>query len=99
MLRVQGQPKASKSEVVGEIQDGDGVRLKIRIQAPPLDGEANEELLRFLKKALKAFKPTSLELLRGQQSRQKDVLIRGITRDQLEAWVRENTQNKSGTLS
>ena len=43
LLRIQAQPKASRSEVSGVHGD----RLKIRIAAPPVDGEANEELIRF----------------------------------------------------
>ncbi len=40
------QPKASKTEVVGLHGDA----LKIRIKAPPVDGKANLELIRFLAK-------------------------------------------------
>lgn len=82
------QPKASKSEVVGEVPDGDSHRLKIKIHALPADGEANEELLRFLKKSLRPIKPSSVSLIRGEQSRQKDVLVSGVTSDELEAWYK-----------
>jgi len=43
-LRVQVTPNARKSEVVG-VQDG---ALKIRLQAQPIEGKANEALVRFL---------------------------------------------------
>ncbi len=79
------QPKASKSEVVGEVPDGDSHRLKIKIHALPADGEANEELLRFLKKLLRPIKPSSVSLIRGEQSRQKDVLVGGVTCAALES--------------
>jgi uncharacterized protein (TIGR00251 family) len=43
-IRVRVQPRASKTEVVG--RHGDAIR--IRLNAPPVDGAANEALVRFL---------------------------------------------------
>ncbi|MGZ3689733.1 MAG: DUF167 domain-containing protein [Bdellovibrionota bacterium] len=77
LIRLQIQPKASRSEVVG----AHGERLKIRIQAPPRDGEANDELLRFLKKRL----GVPVELVRGASSRAKDVLCVGASAEQVRA--------------
>lgn len=74
VLRVAAQPRASRSEISG--LHGEPPRLKIRIAAPPVDGEANEELLRFLKKFLR-LPGVSFELLRGGTSKTKDVLCRG----------------------
>lgn len=51
-----------------------GERLKIRISAPPVDGKANEMLLRFLATAF-AVPKQHVSLLSGQQSRQKRVAI------------------------
>lgn len=75
VLRLLIQPKASRSEIVGP--HGEPPRLKVRVAAPPVDGAANEELLRFLKKAL-GVPASQLELVRGAASRQKDVLCRGL---------------------
>lgn len=74
ILHIQVQPRASRSEVYGLIQD----RLKIRIAAPPVDGEANDELFRFLSKLLGVPK-SRLQLLRGESSKMKDLRIEGIT--------------------
>jgi uncharacterized protein len=76
LVRLQIQPKASKSEVIGLI--GEPPRLKIKVAAPPRDGEANQELLRFLKNLL-GIPLRDLELVRGETSKMKDVLIRGLT--------------------
>ena len=43
-LSVQVLPNAKKTEVVGLI---DGA-LKIRLKAQPIEGQANEELIRFI---------------------------------------------------
>ncbi|MDL2285927.1 DUF167 domain-containing protein [Desulfococcaceae bacterium OttesenSCG-928-F15] len=84
------QPKASKSEITGL----HGNALKLRIKAPPVDGAANEACLKFLAKLLK--RPvSSLVLVSGQSSRQKQVLVPGRedeTPDQLLDDLREKIQ-------
>jgi len=45
ILSIRLQPRASRDEIVGIQADG---RLKVRITAPPVDGKANEYLIRFL---------------------------------------------------
>jgi uncharacterized protein (TIGR00251 family) len=70
-IEIWAQPGASKTKVAGQ----HGERLKVQIAAPPVEGAANEELLRFLKKRLKA----QVELVQGAQSRSKTVRITGLT--------------------
>ena len=72
-LVVKVVPRASKTALAGE---ADGV-LRIRISAPPVDGAANVELVRFLSKIFGVAK-TSVKLVSGAQSRQKRVLIAGV---------------------
>ncbi|MEK6578173.1 MAG: DUF167 domain-containing protein [Bdellovibrionota bacterium] len=74
LIKTLVQPKASKSEIVGP--HGEPPRLKIRVAAPPIDGEANDELLRFLKKTVR-IPGVRFELIRGQSSKQKDILCVG----------------------
>jgi uncharacterized protein len=64
------QPGASKSEVSGEY-DG---RLKIKIKAPPRDGQANDGLIEFLGDVLKISKK-KIFLVQGESSRLKLVLV------------------------
>ena len=68
------QPRASKTEVVGRHGDA----IKIRVKAPPVDGAANEELIRFLAKRFKVPRK-SVELLSGPSSRHKQIAIEGVT--------------------
>jgi uncharacterized protein (TIGR00251 family) len=70
---VRVQPRASRSEVVGEL---DGA-LKIRLAAPPVDGEANEELIRFLAK-LFGISRQKVSILSGQTSKNKLVRVDGL---------------------
>ncbi len=74
LLFLQIQPRASRNQVVG--MHGD--RLKIRVTAPPVDGEANEELIRFLSKKLKIPK-TQVRSVRGQTGKLKYLICEGIT--------------------
>lgn len=74
------QPKASKNEIVGP-HDG---ALKIRIQAPPIDGRANEELVAFLAKELKLPK-RAITVLKGETGRNKIVQIDGIDAEETRA--------------
>jgi uncharacterized protein (TIGR00251 family) len=73
VLRIYVQPGASDSSFAG---DFDG-RLKIRLKAPPVEGKANKELIRFMAKHLKLSK-SSIGILRGETSRKKDLLIEGL---------------------
>jgi uncharacterized protein (TIGR00251 family) len=73
-LRIHVQPRASRSEVVGRHGDA----IKIRLAAPPVDGAANEALIRFLAAAL-AIPRSRLALVSGASSRAKVVRIEGVT--------------------
>jgi uncharacterized protein (TIGR00251 family) len=65
-------PRASKSEIVGEI----GGALKIRIASSPVDGAANTELIKLLAKKLEVSK-SAVEILSGQTSKIKQLKISG----------------------
>jgi hypothetical protein len=72
-LRVRVQPRASRSEIAGVHGD----ELRIRLQAPPVDGAANEALARFLADALGTPR-SAVEIVSGLASRSKTVVIRGV---------------------
>lgn len=77
-LEVQVQPRSSRNQVVGE-QDG---RLKIKLTAPPVEGEANQALVDFLAQLLRIPKK-DIKLLKGESSRHKLIEIRGISKQEL----------------
>jgi uncharacterized protein (TIGR00251 family) len=72
-LQVRVQPRAARTEIVGE----HGGALKIRIAAPPVDGAANEALIRFLANRL-AVPRSAVEVVAGTAGRSKVVLVSGI---------------------
>ncbi len=82
ILRCYVQPNASRTEITGKHGAGSSSRLKIRLAARPVDGDANRELLRFLK-VLTGQPQSRIHIIRGEKSRQKDVLFAGTTIDAL----------------
>lgn len=72
-LRVRVQPRASRTEIVGE-HDG---ALRIRVAAPPVDGAANDALVKFLAKRL-GVAQSALTVASGGTGRTKLIAISGI---------------------
>ncbi len=79
-------PRASGTAVAG--RHGNAVR--IRVAAPPVDGAANEELVRFMAKRLGVSRG-AVAIARGQSSRRKTVTIEGISTDAALARLLEDT--------
>lgn len=73
VIRLFVQPRASKNQLAGIIED----ELKIRLTSPPVDGAANALCVKYLAKLLKCPK-SDLELIAGDKSRHKRLLIRGV---------------------
>lgn len=71
-LSVRVAPRASKNELCG--MHGDA--LRVRLQAPPVDGKANKALVRLLARTFDV-PPSSVRILRGETGRLKRVLVRG----------------------
>jgi len=78
LLEVVVQPRSSRNQIVGEF---DGA-LKIKLTAPPVEGEANQALVAFLSQKLKLSK-SQVSLSKGESSRHKTLLIKGINKEQL----------------
>lgn len=73
-LRIHCQPRASKTEIVGL----HGEAIKVRLVAPPVEGQANTELCQFLAGYFGVSRK-EVEILSGMGARQKRVLIKGKT--------------------
>lgn len=72
-LRLKVQPRASRTELAGPYGDA----LKIRVAAPPVDGEANEELIRFLARRL-GVPRAAVTITSGLGGRSKVAAVAGI---------------------
>jgi uncharacterized protein (TIGR00251 family) len=75
VLSVWVQPKASRDELIGACDDGQGGEcLKVRITAPPLDGQANTQLIKFLAKSFGVAK-SCVHVVAGEKGRRKRIQI------------------------
>ena len=82
MFTIRVVPRASKSEIVGEVEGS----LKIRISSPPVDGAANEEVVKVLAKAFGVSK-SNVTIVSGETSKTKRVRVIGATPEQLRQLV------------
>ena len=73
-LTLHVQPGAKRSEIAGLHGDA----LKIRLAAPPIEGRANDALLRYIADTF-AVPLRNVELRQGSQSRHKVVAVSGST--------------------
>jgi uncharacterized protein (TIGR00251 family) len=72
-INLQVQPRASRTEVVGF----HGEALKVRVAAPPVDGAANEAIIRFFADRLDVGRQR-VRVVRGASGRRKVVEVDGI---------------------
>ncbi|MCI1273913.1 MAG: DUF167 domain-containing protein [Clostridiaceae bacterium] len=70
IVHIKISPNASKNEI---IKSEDGVKVKITAQ--PVENKANKALVEFLSKEFKIPK-TSIEIVKGQTSKEKTLLIK-----------------------
>jgi hypothetical protein len=73
-LSIYVQPRASRTEVAGL----HGEAIKIRVAAPPVDGAANDALIRFLSERLGVSR-SAVAIVSGATSRTKRVRIAGVS--------------------
>lgn len=73
-LAVQIQPNAKKTEVVGVLDDA----LKIKLAAQPIEGKANEALVKWLAGALGVTR-SAVTLTHGQTNKKKLLEVAGVT--------------------
>lgn len=74
LLRVYVQPGASREDIAGYHGDA----LKIRLKAPPVEGEANAACIRFLA-SLFGLPQTNLSIKTGHKSRLKLIEMEGVS--------------------
>jgi len=73
VINVRVTPRATRNEICGE-QAG---AVRIRLQAPPVEGKANNALLRFLAAQL-GIPRRRITVVAGEKGRNKRVLIAGL---------------------
>lgn len=74
LLQVRVVPGASRNQVAGETAG----RLRLRIQAPAVEGKANQALVKYVA-GLFGLRRSRVTIVRGEGSREKTLLLGGIT--------------------
>jgi uncharacterized protein (TIGR00251 family) len=86
-LAVRAQPGAKNSAIIGIYGEGASAQLKIAVNAPPIEGRANEALIAFMAETFSLPK-SAIELTSGASSRSKVFLLRGIKIAQAETAIK-----------
>lgn len=80
IIKIHAKPGAKQNGITDVSDEGVGVQ----IAAPPLDGEANAELVKYISKVLQLRK-SDVSLDRGSKSREKTVLVSKLANISLES--------------
>jgi uncharacterized protein (TIGR00251 family) len=72
-IKIKVEPRSSRKGISGVTGD----TLKIRVNAPPVGGAANEELIGILSEEF-GIRKTAIKIIRGNSSKDKVVEIEGI---------------------
>ena len=86
-LVVRAKPRSKKEGVELDEAGGSAV-VVVRINAPPVDGKANERVREVLA-ALLAVPRSRVCIVRGESAREKDIAVAGMSAAQVEARLRE----------
>jgi len=85
-FQVKAHPRAKKNAITGEV----GEALKVALTAPPIDGRANEACIAFLAEVLNVPR-SSVTIAAGESSRNKMILVSGLSAMQVEARLRKGS--------
>ena len=82
VIDVRVIPRAAKSGIAGTRD----AALLVRLNAPPVEGAANAELIEVISKVLGVPK-RAVTIVAGERSRSKRVAVAGVTREAVEARI------------
>jgi uncharacterized protein (TIGR00251 family) len=83
LLAVRVVPRAARAGLAGSREDA----LLVRLNAAPVEGAANAELIEVLADAL-GIPKRAVSISAGERSRRKTVLIRGLSADEVAGKIR-----------
>ena len=78
ILETRITPKGSKNEIIGWRED----TLIIKTTSPPIDGAANESIIKIISKQI-GIKKSDVSIISGNKSRDKKIKIENITIDEI----------------
>ncbi|HHY05820.1 MAG TPA: YggU family protein [Clostridia bacterium] len=86
-FKVKVQPRASRNEITG----WQGDALKVRLTAPPVDGEANQACLKFLAAFFQVAR-RQVNITSGLKGRTKTIEITGLTVDEFKQCLKDKNK-------
>jgi uncharacterized protein len=92
-VTVKVHPRAKRTAVTGRL----GEAYKLDLAAPPVDGKANEECVRFFA-AIAGVPRSQVRIVLGQTSRTKVVEVQGVEQETLERLLARATQSHGPPL-
>jgi uncharacterized protein (TIGR00251 family) len=84
-IAIKVHPRAKRTAITGRL----GEAYKLDLKAPPVDGKANEECVRFFAEAL-GVKRNAVRILQGATGRMKMVEIEGVEMSEIEGRLAAN---------
>ena len=87
-VTVKVHPRAKRSGITGRLGDA----YKLDLNAPPVDGKANDECVRFFAE-LAGVSRGSVRIVKGATSRLKVVEVEGVGQEELERRIKEAQPN------
>ena len=78
LLSLKVIPRAARNEIADALGD----ELKIKVTAPPVDSAANRAVVELIADTLKISK-SNVALIRGETSRHKVILLKGLSPEQV----------------
>jgi uncharacterized protein (TIGR00251 family) len=88
---VKVHPRANKDAITGEVGDA----LKVALNAPPVDGKANDACVRFLAEILRVPR-SSVTIAAGETNRNKLIRVAGMSAAQAEERLRIAETSEGG---
>ena len=79
-VAVRVQPGAKRTWITGVYGQNSRPHLNIALQAPPIEGRANESLIAYLAKLL-SMQRSNITIIHGERDRFKLILLRGADLD------------------
>jgi len=77
------QPRSKKNRVVGFSEGA----LKVKVTAPPVEGAANEALIKLISQTLRIRK-SNIEILKMKTSRRKLIHCKGISMNEMKSFIK-----------
>ena len=71
IIKIKVTPRGSVTEIIGALPDG---TLRVKLAAPPVDGAANDALLKFLSKEW-GVPRTKIQIKSGHTGRLKTIIL------------------------